>query len=108
MKGSYVEDLANHDGPESCVGDPRGRSEALTGVHAGWLLSLEMEDVQGADALAMAEGNTAGGVMRAVSGPCGVGEPVHACDLFMLRTGRSHGHPSVVMVGRVVRGRPRP
>ena len=33
----------------------------------------------------------------AVSGPRGVGEPVHACDLFMLRTGRSHGHPPVVM-----------
>jgi hypothetical protein len=26
----------------------------------------------------------------------------------MLRTGRAHGHPPVVMVGRVVRGRPRP
>jgi hypothetical protein len=22
MEESYVEDLANHDGPESCVGDP--------------------------------------------------------------------------------------
>ena len=29
-------------------------------------------------------------------------------DLFMLRTGRSHDHPPVVMEGRVVRGRPRP
>ena len=38
----YIEGLANHDGPESCVGDPRGRSEALTGVHAGGLLSREM------------------------------------------------------------------
>ena len=45
---------------------------------------------------------------RAVSGPRGVGEPVHVCDLSMLRTGRSHGHPPVVMEGRVVRGRPRP
>ena len=35
MKESYIEDLANHDGSESCVGDPQGRSEALTGVHAG-------------------------------------------------------------------------
>ena len=41
---------------------------------------------------------------RAVSGPRGVGEPVHARDLFMLRTGRSHDRPIVVMVGRVVRG----
>jgi len=29
MKGSYIEELAIHDGPEPCVGDPRGRSEAL-------------------------------------------------------------------------------
>lgn len=41
---------------------------------------------------------------RAVCGPRGVGEPVHVRDLFMLRTGRSHGHPPVVMEGRVVRG----
>jgi hypothetical protein len=33
---------------------------------------------------------------------------VHARDLFMLRTGRSHGHPPVVMEGRVVRERSRP
>jgi hypothetical protein len=34
----------------------------------------------------------------AVSGPRGVGEPVHVRDLFMLRTGRSHDHPPVGMV----------
>lgn len=36
---------------------------------------------------------------RVVIEPRGVGEPVHARDLFMLRTGRSHGYPSVVMEG---------
>ena len=51
IKESYTEDPANHGGPESCVGDPRGRSEALTGVHAGRLSSLEMVLVRGADAL---------------------------------------------------------
>ena len=63
MREPYVEDLASHGGPESCVGDPRGRSEALTGVHAGRLLSLENSIVQGADAVVGAEGNTAGGVI---------------------------------------------
>jgi hypothetical protein len=29
MKGSYIKELANHDGPELCVGVPQGRSEAL-------------------------------------------------------------------------------
>jgi hypothetical protein len=62
MREPYVEELASHGGPESCVGDPRGRSEALTRVHAGRLLSLENSIVQGADAVVGAEGNTAGGV----------------------------------------------
>jgi hypothetical protein len=35
MKESYTEGVANHGGPELCVGDPRGRSEALVGVRAG-------------------------------------------------------------------------
>ena len=63
MQEPYVKDLASRGGPESCVGDPRGRSEALTGVHAGRLLSLENSIVQGADAVVGAEGDTAGGVI---------------------------------------------
>ncbi len=35
MKESYGEGVANHTGPESCVGFPRGGGEALTGVRAG-------------------------------------------------------------------------
>src|SRR5438874_11070387 len=35
MRTLYIEGLAIHGGPESCVGVPRGRSEALTGVRAG-------------------------------------------------------------------------
>ena len=29
MRELYIEDLAIHGGPESCVGVPQGRSEAL-------------------------------------------------------------------------------
>ena len=54
------------------------------------------------------EGNTAGGVFASrPRTPRGL-RTRHVCDLSMLRTGRSHGHPPVVMEGRVVRGRPRP
>jgi hypothetical protein len=41
MRTLYIEDLASHGGPESCVGGPRGRSEALTGGVRAGLLSRE-------------------------------------------------------------------
>jgi hypothetical protein len=47
----YVEGVAIHGGPESCVGVPRGRSEALTGGVRAGLLSREIPLVRGADAL---------------------------------------------------------
>ena len=42
MRTPDIEGVAIHGGPESCVGDPRGRSEALTGARAGQLLSREI------------------------------------------------------------------
>ena len=35
MQELYVEGIANHDDPESCVGVREGNGEALTGAHAG-------------------------------------------------------------------------
>ena len=65
MRTLYIEDLASHGGPESCVGVPRGRSEALTGVRAGGVIEPRNEtEAPGADVLVRAEGNTAGGVYR--------------------------------------------
>ena len=51
MQVLYVEDLANHDDPESCVGIRKDDGEALTGEHAGRVLSREKFTVQGADAV---------------------------------------------------------
>ena len=42
MKDLYIEGLAIHDGPESCVGGRKADGEALTGVRAGWVLSCEI------------------------------------------------------------------
>lgn len=50
MKESYVEGLAAHSGPESCVVVRKGRGEALTGVRAGRVLSRE-RFLRGADAV---------------------------------------------------------
>ena len=43
MRTLYVEGLAIHDVPESCVGVPRGRSEALTGCVQARRLSREIK-----------------------------------------------------------------
>ena len=56
MKESYVEGLAAHSGPESCVVAREGRGEALTGVRAGRVFSRESNpclraDLRGADAV---------------------------------------------------------
>src|SRR5215467_10091707 len=42
MKVSYVEDLANHNGPESCGAAREGGVEALTGGRIGRVLSREI------------------------------------------------------------------
>ncbi len=51
MKESYVEGLAAHGGPESCVAVRKGRGEALTGERAGRVLSRERIFLRGADAV---------------------------------------------------------
>jgi RNA-directed DNA polymerase len=51
MKESYVEGVAAHNGPESCGVAREGGVEALTGETAGWVLSREMFNVRGADAV---------------------------------------------------------
>ena len=57
MKVLYIEGLANHIGPESCIGVRKGAGEALTGGRAGWVLSCEINApprgglLRGADAV---------------------------------------------------------
>ena len=43
MQVPYGEGLAIHIGPESCVGAREGVGEALTGLHAGWVLSRDQD-----------------------------------------------------------------
>jgi hypothetical protein len=64
MRELYNEDPANHVGPESCVGVPRGRSEALTGGVRAGLLSHETTYIRVPTSSLVAEGEAAGGVMR--------------------------------------------
>jgi hypothetical protein len=51
MKTLYIEGVAIHDDPESCIGARKGDGEALTGVHAGWAIEPRNNDDRGADAV---------------------------------------------------------
>jgi len=56
-KKPRIEGLATHDDPESCGHGRKAVPEALTGVHAGRVLSREIEILPGAEAVSGAEGN---------------------------------------------------
>ena len=94
MKTLYIEGLANHGGPESCVGDPRGRSEALTGVVRAGLSSREIEMKFGVPTPSPKRKATSPAALsRVAGGPRAVEEPGHARSSPCTGTGRSHGCP---------------
>src|SRR5664280_3037651 len=64
METLYIEGVATHDGPESCVDDPQGRGEALTGGRVGRAIEPRNKDLRGADVVEAAEGTIAGGATR--------------------------------------------
>ncbi len=64
MRESDIEGIAIHGGPKLCVGDPRGRSEALAGERVGRAIEPRNHTLRGANAVVLAEGNIAGGDMR--------------------------------------------
>jgi hypothetical protein len=49
MRELYIEGVAIHGGPESCVCAREGAGEALTGVRAGWAMEPRNHLVRGAD-----------------------------------------------------------
>jgi hypothetical protein len=55
MKKSYIEDLVNHDDPESCVYCCEAIDEALTGAHTGRVLSRENRQTRMLTSLCYAE-----------------------------------------------------
>ncbi len=59
MEESYREGVANHPDPESCAGRREVPGEALTGAHAGRLLSREIPQIRVPTLLTGAEGHIA-------------------------------------------------
>src|SRR5579859_2517407 len=109
MRTLYIEGVAIHGGPESCVGVREGVGEALTGVDAGWAIEPRNSNRSGVPTLSnCAEGHIAGGVMREP-----LADPARSRNLcthrvFMRENREILCLPAVVMAGRAARGRLRP
>ena len=108
MRELYIEGVAIHGGPESCVVVREGAGEALTGVGAGGAIEPRNRLIRGADAV-----DTSGRPHRRQrqrelppdparsKNPC-----MHG---FSMRENREIPPPPVWLIaGRAAQGRPRP
>ena len=75
MQVSHSEGLANHTGPESCVGIREDAGEALTGERTGQPLSRESLILPGADVVRITEGHMGSAIARAPTQPGVVEDP---------------------------------
>jgi hypothetical protein len=92
MRDLYIEGVAIHGGPESCVGVREGAGEALTGVRVGWAIEPRNNGFRGADVVEMSgRPHRRQRYSRAAGGPRAVEEPVHARNLHA----REPGDPMV-------------
>jgi hypothetical protein len=72
MRELYIEGVAIHGDPESCVGVREDAGEALTGARVGWLLSREIT-TSGCRRRPMRwKATSLAALSRAVGGPCAV------------------------------------
>jgi len=103
MKEPYIEGVATHDDPESCVVVRKGDDEALTGARAGWAIEPRNQGVRGADAVNLAgRQHRRRRYTRAAGGPRAVEEPVHARNLHA----REPGGPTFARRRDLAAGRP--
>ena len=71
MKESYRKGVAIHPDPESCVSSREAAIEALTGAHAGRVLSCEIIATRVPTPFSMAEGSIDGGAIEVAIGGSG-------------------------------------
>src|ERR1700756_3407966 len=98
MKELYIEDLASHDGPESCAVVREGAGEALTGVRAGSVLSRVIKGSGVPTSLSEAEGKIVGRVIASGRRTPRGRRPGACTESPGARTGRSRGRPCPTMM----------
>src|SRR3954452_14240092 len=98
MREFYIEDVASHGGPESCVCVREGVGEALTGVRVGGAIEPRNQSVRGADAVQL--GGRRDRRSRYASGQRTLrGLRTQACaESPCARTGRPDDRPSVLVM----------
>jgi len=81
MEELYVEGLATHGGPESCVDVPGGRGEALTGARAGRAIEPRNAVIGVLTLSKRRKATLLAALSRVVGGPRAVREPGHVRNL---------------------------
>jgi hypothetical protein len=87
MEELCAEGLGTHGDPGSCVDDPRGRGEALTGARAGRAIELRNQDSGVPTPLSWRKATSGTALARAATGPRAVGEPGHVRNLHAREPG---------------------
>ncbi len=108
MRELYIEGVAIHGGPESCVGVREGVGEALTGARAGWAIEPRHNVSWGADAVEMVGRQHRWQRFRELAA-----DPARSKNLCMhgisMRENREVPRsPVPLSTGRAAQGRPRP
>ena len=93
MKESHRKGVAIHPDPESCVASREAVIEALTGAHAGRVLSCEIIATGVPTSFRMAEGNICGCVLASVRRALRSLRPQACMETPRVRTGRPHRCP---------------
>jgi hypothetical protein len=104
MEELYAEGLATHGDPESCVDDPRGRGEALTGARAGRAIEPRNQ-LSGVPTLSKRWKATPLTALDASRQGAPRGRRTRACaEPSCARTGRSRVSPAGLITGRAAQG----
>ena len=108
MRELYIEGVAIHGGPESCVGVREGAGEALTGVRAGWAIEPRNHLVRGADAVS--RGGRRCRRQRYRELPAGPARSENPCmyGISMRENREIPRSPVRLISGRAAQARPRP